>query len=92
MEHISEELVRRLDSNYEFLISERSTTRKLSDATQMDTERENFQALMTQIKNGDEKIKEVDFIIIINYDKKQSKFKILKIKIIYISINCYLKT
>lgn len=73
-------------------MSERSTTRKLSDATQMDTERENFQALMTQIKNGDEKIKEVDFIIIINYDKKQSKFKILKIKIIYISINCYLKT
>ena len=37
----TEELVRRLDSNYEFLVSERSTTRKLSDATQMDTEREN---------------------------------------------------
>lgn len=92
MEHISEELVRRLDSNYEFLMSERSITRKLSDATQMDTERENFQALMTQIKNCDEKIKEVDFIIIINCDKKQSKFKILKIRIIYISINCYLKT
>ena len=42
----------------------------------MDTERENFQALMTQIKNGDEKIKEVDFIIIINGNKKQREEKI----------------
>ena len=71
----TDELVRRLDSNYEFLISERSTTRKLSDATQMDTERENFQALMTQIKNGDEKIKEVDFIIIVNGNKKAKRRK-----------------
>ena len=76
----TDELVRRLDSNYEFLISERSTTRKLSDATQMDTERENFQALMTQIKNGDEKIKEVDFIIIINGNKKQREEKIRELK------------
>lgn len=76
----TDELVRRLDSNYEFLISERSTTRKLSDATQMDTERENFQALMTQIKNGDEKIKEVDFIIIVNGNKKQREEKIKELK------------
>ena len=67
----TDELVRRLDSNYEFLISERTSTRKLSDATQMDTEKENFQALMTQIKNGDEKIKEVDFIIVIKGDRKE---------------------
>ena len=76
----TDELVRRLDSNYEFLISERSTTRKLSDATQMDTERENFQALMTQIKNGDEKIKEVDFIIIVSGNKKQREEKIKELK------------
>ena len=76
----TDELVRRLDSNYEFLISERSTTRKLSDATQMDTERENFQALMTQIKNGDEKIKEVDFIIIVNGSKKEREEKIKELK------------
>ena len=76
----TDELVRRLDSNYEFLISERSTTRKLSDATQMDTERENFQALMTQIKNGDERIKEVDFIIIINGNRKQRDEKIKELK------------
>ena len=46
----TDELVKRLDSNYEFLMTERNTTRKLSDATQMDAEKENFQALMTQIK------------------------------------------
>ena len=71
----TDELVKRLDSNYEFLMSERNTTRKLSDATQMDAEKENFQALMTQIKNGDEKIKEVDFIIVINGNKKQREEK-----------------
>lgn len=76
----TEELVRRLDNNYEFLISERNTTRKLSDATEMDTEKENFQALMTQIKNGDEKIKEVDFIIIVNGNKKQREEKIKELK------------
>ena len=46
----------------------------------MDTERENFQALMTQIKNGDEKIKEVDFIIIVNGNKKQREEKIKELK------------
>ncbi len=76
----TEELIRRLDSNYEFLISERSTTRKLSDATQMDTERENFQALMTQIKNGDEKIKEVDFIIVVKGNKREREDKIKELK------------
>ena len=76
----TEELVRRLDSNYEFLMSERSTTRKLSDATQMDTERENFHALMTQIKNGYEKIKEVDFIIVISGNRKQREEKIKELR------------
>lgn len=76
----TDELVRRLDSNYEFLMSERSTTRKLSDATSMDAERENFQALMTQIKNGDEKIKEVDFIIVIKGTKKQREDKLKELK------------
>ena len=37
----------------------------------MDTDKENFQALMTQIKSGDEKIKEVDFIIVIKGNKKE---------------------
>lgn len=61
-------------------MSERSTTRKLSDATSMDTERENFQALMTQIKNGDEKIKEVDFIVVIKGTKKEREEKIKELK------------
>ena len=76
----TDELIKRLDNNYEFLISERRTTRKLSDATQMDTEKENFQALMTQIKNGDEVIKEVDFITIIKGDKKTRDEKIQELK------------
>ena len=76
----TDELVKRLDSNYEFLMTERNTTRKLSDATQMDAEKENFQALMTQIKNGDEKIKEVDFIIVINGNKKQREEKLKELR------------
>ena len=61
-------------------MTERNTTRKLSDATQMDAEKENFQALMTQIKNGDEKIKEVDFIIVINGNKKQREEKLKELR------------
>lgn len=76
----TDELVKRLDSNYEFLMTERNTTRKLSDATQMDAEKENFQALMTQIKNGDEKIKEVDFIIVTNGNKKQREEKLKELR------------
>ena len=67
----TENLIRRLDSNYEMLLSERSMTRKLSDATEMDREKENFQELMNQIKNGDESIKEVSFIIAISGNKKE---------------------
>lgn len=78
----TDELIRRLDNNYEFLVSERYTTRKLSDATQMDVEKENFQALMTQLKNGDEKIKEVDFIIVIKGSKKEREEKLKELKTI----------
>lgn len=46
----------------------------------MDTERENFQALMTQIKNGDEKIKEVDFIIIVMVIKNKEKKRLKNLK------------
>ena len=76
----TDELIKRLDSNYEFLLSERNTTRKLSDATQMETERENFQLLMSQIKTGDEKIKEVDFIIVINGSKQERNEKLQELK------------
>ena len=46
----------------------------------MDTEKENFKALMKQIKTGDEKIKEVDFIIIINGTKKERDEKLKEFK------------
>ena len=78
----TEELIKRLDNNYEFLIAERNTTRKLSDATQIDTERESFQALMSQIKSGDEQIKEVDFIIILKGNAKEREDKLKDLKTI----------
>ncbi|MCI9434910.1 MAG: DUF87 domain-containing protein [Bacilli bacterium] len=91
----TDEIVRRLDSNYEMLLSDRMTTRKLSDATEMDTEKENFRELMNQIKNGDEKLKEVDFIVAlvgtkqelsekIRYMKKLGDMRQIKIDVPYI--------
>lgn len=66
-----EELIRWVNSQYQFLLSDRNTTKKLSDATELDTQKENFQVLMNDIKNGDEKIKEVSLILIIEGDKKE---------------------
>ena len=76
----TETIVKRLDSNYEMLTAERMTTRKLSDATQMDTEKENFKELMNEIKNGDEKIKEVDFIMAITGTKKEREEQIKELR------------
>ena len=40
-----EELVRFVNSQYQFLLADRNTTRKLSDVTDLDTKKETFQAL-----------------------------------------------
>ena len=66
-----EELIRWINSQYQFLLSDRNTTRKLSDATELDTQKENFQILMNDIKNGDEKIKEVSLILVVIGNKKE---------------------
>ena len=66
-----DELVRWVNSQYQFLLSDRNTTKKLSDATELDTQKENFQQLMLEIKNGDEKIKEVSLTLIITGTKKE---------------------
>ena len=66
-----EELIRWVNSQYQFLLSDRNTTKKLSDATELDTQKENFQILMNDIKTGDEKIKEVSLVLILTGDKKQ---------------------
>lgn len=66
-----EELIRWVNSQYQFLLSDRNTTRKLSDATELDTQKENFQQLMSEIKNGDEKIKEVSLTLIITGTKQE---------------------
>jgi len=65
-----DELIRWVNSQYQFLLTDRSTTKKLSDATELDKQQENFQALMQEIKNGDEKIKEVSLILVVTGDKK----------------------
>jgi len=76
----TENLVHILDSSYQFLLSDRNSTKKLSDATSLDTEKENYQILMNDIKNGNEKVKEVCLIIAISGDKKEREllFKELK--------------
>jgi len=76
----TDSLIRVLDTSYQFLLTDRITTRKLSSATELDTQKENFQILMDQIKNGDEKIKEVNFIVAINGDKKRREEQIKELK------------
>ena len=66
-----EELIRWVNSQYQFLLSDRNTTRKLSDATELDTQKENFQRLMQDIKNGDEKIKEISLILVVQGNKEE---------------------
>ena len=66
-----DELIRWVNSQYQFLLSDRNTTKKLSDATELDTQKENFQLLMNDIKNGDEKIKEVSLILMVTGNKKE---------------------
>lgn len=65
-----DELIRWVNSQYQFLLSDRNTTKKLSDATELDTQKENFQILMNDIKNGDEKIKEVSLILLVEGSRK----------------------
>ena len=66
-----EELIRWVNTQYQFLLSDRNTTKKLSDATELDKQQENFQVLMNDIKNGDEKIKEVSLILLVEGDKQK---------------------
>ena len=76
----TENVIRNIDSNYETLISERLTTRKLSMATEMDADKTNMQELMNQVKNGDEKIKEVNVIAVVRGTKEQRETKIKEMK------------
>jgi len=75
-----DELIRWVNSQYQFLLTDRSTTKKLSDATELDKQQENFQALMQEIKNGDEKIKEVSLILVVTGDKKTRDNTIRELK------------
>lgn len=77
-----EELIRWVNREYQFLLTDRSSTKKLSDATELDTQKENFQLLMNEIKNGDEKIKEVSLILIVSGEKKHRDEVIRDLKMI----------
>lgn len=76
----TESVIRNIDSNYETLLSERLTTRKLSMATEMEADKANMQELMNQVKNGDEKIKEVNIIAVIRGTKEQREEKLKEMK------------
>ncbi len=84
-----EELIKWVNSQYQFLLADRNTTRKLSDVTELDRDGENFERLMNDIKNGDETIKEVSLILLItgNYQERQDTLKQLKL----IADACYIK-
>ena len=75
-----EELIRWVNNQYQFLLTDRNTTKKLSDATELDRQEENFQVLMQEIKNGDEKIKEVSLILVVTGDKKEREETIRELK------------
>lgn len=75
-----DELIRWVNSQYQFLLTDRNTTKKLSDATELDRQEENFQVLMQEIKNGDEKIKEVSLILVVTGDKKTRDDTIRELK------------
>lgn len=76
-----EELIRWVNSQYQFLLADRNTTKKLSDATELDRQEENFLMLMNNIKNGDERIKEVSLILLItgSLDERQETLRVLKL-------------
>ena len=75
-----DELIRWINSQYQFLLSDRSATKKLSDATELDIKKENYQLLMNDIKSGDEKIKEISLILLITGDRKEREDTIRDLK------------
>lgn len=75
-----DELIRWINSQYQFLLSDRSTTKKLSDATELDIKKENYQLLMNDIKSGDEKIKKISLILLITGDRKEREDTIRDLK------------
>ena len=75
-----EELINWVNYEYQFLLSDRNSTRKLSDATELDIQQENYQLLMQEIKSGDEKIKEVNFVLIVTGEKNERINTIRNIK------------
>jgi len=76
----TDNIINRIDKNYTSLLSDRMTTKKLSDVTEIDLEKENYQLLMNELKNGNEIVKSISLIIIIEGTKteRENTFKELK--------------
>lgn len=76
----TETIIKRLDKNYGSLLSDRINTKKLSDATEMDLEKENNKILMSDLKNGNEIVKNVSLIFLIEGTEKEREELYLYIK------------
>lgn len=76
----TEKYINILDSSYKFLLSDRNTTSKLSDASAIELEKQNNEILMNELKNGNEKIKELTLILSIQGNKKERDYYYKRIK------------
>lgn len=76
----TEKYISKLDNNYKFLLSDRNSTSKLSDASVIEVEKQNNELLMNDLKNGDEKIRELSLIFAIEGDKKTRDLYFKQIK------------
>lgn len=75
-----ESLERWINSSFQFLLSDMSTTNNLGVKTELEIKRESFEQLMADIKMGDEKVKEVSltFMISGNKDEREEKVNLIK--------------
>ena len=73
-------LERWINSSFQFLLSDMSTTNNLGVKTELEIKRESFQQLMAEIKIGDEKVKEVSFVMLVSGNREQREEKINLIK------------
>jgi len=76
----TESYINILDSSYQFLLADRNTTKKLSDASSIEVEKEKNELLMNELKNGDEKVKEISLILAIEGTKAERDFYFKEIK------------
>lgn len=75
-----EDLIKYVDSQYKYLLMDINSSKKLSDATELEIQKEKQQALMQNIKTGDETLKEVTLILVISGSKKEREETLRELK------------